>query len=61
MEKWEMPTGFAMALAANAEAMRFFAALTDSEKKQAVERTHTIGSRDEMRRYVDSLAEGKKR
>ena len=59
MTKDEMPVGFAMALAMNPEAMQKFGALSEDQKQQIIEGTHTVKSRDEMRRYVDSLVNGK--
>lgn len=60
MTKDEMPVGFAMALAINPEAMQKFGALSEEQKQQIIAGTHTIKSRDEMRRYVDSLVNGKR-
>ena len=60
MTKDEMPVGFAMALAMNPEAMQKFGALSEKQKQQIIEGTHTVKSRDEMRRYVDSLVNDKK-
>ena len=59
MTKDEMPVGFAMALAMNPEAIQKFGALSEEQKKQILAGTHTVKSRDEMRRYVDSLVNGK--
>ncbi len=55
MTKDEMPVGFAMALAMNPDAMQKFAALSEDQKKEIIEGTHTVKSRDEMHRYVNSL------
>ena len=59
MERNEMPVGFAMALAMNPDAMQKFAMLSEEEKKEIIEGTHAVKSRDEMRRYVDSLVNDK--
>lgn len=59
MTKDEMPVGFAMALAMNPEAMQKFGALNEEQKQQIIAGTHAVKSRDEMRRYVDSLVNGK--
>ena len=59
MTKDEMPVGFAMALAMNPEAMQKFGTLSEEQKQQIIEGTHSVKSRDEMRRYVDSLVNGK--
>ncbi len=60
MEQNEMPVGFAMALAMNPEAMQRFAALSEEQKQQIIAGTHTVKSRDEMHRYVDSLVNEKR-
>ena len=48
-----------MALAMNPEAMQKFGALSEEQKQQIIAGTHAVKSRDEMRRYVDSLVNGK--
>lgn len=60
MTKDEMPIGFAMALSMNPAAMQKFGALSEEQKQQIIAGTHTIKSRDEMHRYVDSLVNGKR-
>ena len=55
MERNELPVGFGIALAKNAEAMQRFANLTDSEKQEIIDGTHAIESKREMERYVDSI------
>ena len=59
MTKDEMPVGFAMALAMNPDAMQKFGALSEEQKQAIIAGTHTVKSREEMRRYVDSLVNGK--
>lgn len=59
MTKDEMPVGFAMALAMNPEAMQKFATLSEAQKKEIIEGTHTVKSRDEMHQYVNSLVDNK--
>ncbi len=59
MNKNEMPMGFAMALAMNPEAMQKFSTLSESQKRVIIEGTHSVKSRDEMRRYVDSIVNDK--
>ncbi len=59
MTKDEMPVGFAMALAMNPEAMQKFATLSEAQKKEIIEGTHTVQSRDEMHQYVNSLVDNK--
>lgn len=55
MERSEMPVGFAMALAMNPEAMEKFATLGEEQKRAIIEGTHSVKSRDEMHRYVESI------
>lgn len=60
MKQDEMPLGFAMALSRNPEAMQKFSSLGEAQKKQILAGTHTVKSKEEMRRYVDSLVDGKR-
>lgn len=59
MTKDEMPVGFAMVLAMNPEAMQKFATLSEEQKQAIIAGTHTVKSRDEMHRYVNSLVDSK--
>ncbi len=59
MEQSEMPVGLAMALAMNPEAMHRFTTLSEEQKSRIIEGTHGIRSRDEMHRYVSSIAADK--
>lgn len=59
MDKKDMPVGFAMALAMNTEAMEKFSRLGEEEQKRIIEGTHSVHSRDEMHRYVNSLVKDK--
>ncbi len=59
MERKDLPVGFAMALAMNPDAMQVFALLSEDQKKEIIEGTHTVQSKDEMHRYVESLAKDK--
>ncbi len=60
MKQDEMPIGFAMALAMNPQAMQKFATLSEAQKQQIIAGTHTVKSKEEMHRYVDSLANDKR-
>lgn len=51
----DVPLGLGMALAQDADAMAYFASLTKEERRKVIERTHGIGSKEEMRSYVSSL------
>ncbi len=59
MKREEMPVGFAMALAQNPEAMERFAMLSEAKKREIIDGTHSVNSRDEMHRYVSSLVSDK--
>lgn len=55
MQRDEMPMGFSMALAQNPEAMQKFAMLSEEKKKQIIDGTHSVKSRQEMHEYVNKL------
>ena len=59
MKQDEMPLGFAMALAMNPDAMEIFSTLSEVEKKEIIEGTHTVKSKEAMHEYVSSLARRK--
>ncbi len=55
MKRDEMPVGFSMALAQNPDAMQKFAMLSEDKKKQIIEGTHSVKSKQEMHEYVNKL------
>ncbi len=55
MKRDEMPVGFSMALAQNPEAMQKFAMMSEDKKKQIIDGTHSIKSKQEMHEYVNKL------
>ena len=55
MKREEMPVGFSMALAQNPDAMQKFAMLSENKKKQIIEGTHSVKSKQEMHEYVNKL------
>ena len=57
MKRDEMPVGFSMALAQNPEAMQKFALLSEDKKKQLIEGTHSVKSKEEMHEYVNKLSQ----
>ncbi len=59
MERNELPTGLAMVLSMNPEAMQKFASLSEAQKQEIIEGTHAIRSRQEMHKYVNSIVNGK--
>ena len=55
MKHDEMPMGFSMALAQNPEAMQKFAMLSEDKKKQIIDGTHSVKSKQEMHEYVNKI------
>lgn len=55
MKRDEMPMGFSMALAQNPEAMQKFAILSEDKKKQIIDGTHSVKSKQEMHEYVNKI------
>lgn len=55
MEPYEIPLGFGMALAQNPEALLKFAALPEQKKREIINGTHTVSSKEEMRQYVERI------
>lgn len=55
MKRDEMPIGFSMALAQNPDAMQKFALLGEDKKKQIIDGTHSVKSKQEMREYVNRV------
>lgn len=51
----ELPLGLGMALAQNLQAMRHFTSLSGDEQQSIIDQTHSIGSKREMRAFVDNL------
>lgn len=54
-EQNEIPLGFGMALAQNAQAMDRFSQLSEDEKQSVLAGARGVGSAREMREYVDSF------
>ncbi|WP_432651202.1 hypothetical protein [Huintestinicola sp.] len=52
----DIPLGFGMALAQNSDAMTRFSAMTDEQRRQLIEGTHSVRSKKEMQAYVDRIA-----
>lgn len=52
----ELPLGLGMALMQNLQAMRHFSSLSNEEQQALIDQTHSIGSKQEMRAFVDRLA-----
>lgn len=54
-----MPVGFSMVLSMNPYAMQKFATLDETQKQSILAGTHDIRSKEEMRKYVNSLVNPK--
>lgn len=52
----DIPLGFGMALAQNSEAMTRFSAMSEEQRRQLIEGTHSVRSKKEMQAYVDRIA-----
>lgn len=55
MENNEMPLGLGMALAQNPEAMQKFSSLAENKKREIINGTHSVSSKEEMRQYVNNI------
>ena len=55
MQRDEVPLGFSMALAQNPDAMQKFAMLSEEKKKQIIDGTHSVKSRQEMHEFVNKI------
>ena len=53
----DLPMGFSMALAQNEAAMKQFESLSEAEKQAVIQRTHSVTSKQEMRRLVASFCD----
>ncbi len=55
MKRDEMPVGFSFALAQNPKAMQKFALLSEDKKKEIIDGTHSVKSKQEMHEYVNKI------
>ena len=53
----DLTMGFSMALAQNEAAMKQFESLSEAAKQAVIQRTHSVTSKQEMRRLVASLCD----
>lgn len=60
MEIKEVPIGFTMALVMNEPAMTAYAAMTEPEKQEILNKAQNVKSKHEMRQVVDSIANRQK-
>ena len=58
MDFYNIPIGFGLALSANTAAMNRYAHLSDSQRKDILNKAHNVRSEKEMYTLVASLANG---
>ena len=58
MDFYQVPIGFGLALAMNQPAMNAYAAMTEAQKQEIINKAHNIRSEQEMHTLVGSLANG---
>ena len=58
MDFYKVPIGFGMALAMNHPAMEAYAAMTEPQKQDTLNKAHNARSEKEMQNIVASLAGG---
>lgn len=58
MDFYNVPIGFGLALSSNTAAMNRYAHLSDSQKKDILNKAHNVHSEQEMYALVASLANG---
>lgn len=51
----ELPIGFTMELAQHSDVLNRFSHLSEAEQKSVIEGARKVGSRSEMRHYVESI------
>ena len=58
MDFYKVPIGFGMTLAMNQPAMNAYAAMTEAQKQEVLNKAHNARSEKEMHNLVASLADG---
>lgn len=58
MDFYKVPVGFGMALAMNQPSMNAYAAMTEAQKQEVLNKAHNARSEKEMHNLVASLADG---
>ena len=56
MEKDNMPLGLGFGLAMNEQAMKNFAGMEETEKRQVIEAARSVQSKQEMERLIDDIS-----
>lgn len=54
----EMPLGLGMALAQDVHAMDYFASLPSEKQQEIISRTHSVQSKQDMRKLVQDMMQG---
>lgn len=57
MQEFELPLGFAMALAQEQRSLEAFASFSAQKKRDVVRQAHFVRSKSEMRAFVRSIAD----
>ncbi len=55
MDYTEIPLGLAMAMAMRPEIMQKFTNLTETQKQQVINGTHSLKSKSEMEKYAEKI------
>ena len=55
MDFYQVPIGFGMALARNADAMAVYSAMTEEQKQSILQQAHNARSEQEMHQLVNGL------
>ena len=55
MDFYQVPLGFSMALAMNANALKTYSAMTEMQKQAILDKAHHARSEEEMRQIVNSI------
>ncbi|MBR5022028.1 MAG: hypothetical protein IKY18_02340 [Oscillospiraceae bacterium] len=58
MDFHQVPIGFGLALSANTAAMNRYAHLSESQKRDILNKAHNVHSEEEMYALVETLANG---
>ena len=58
MDFYKVPIGFGMALAMNQNAMNAYAAMSEQQKQEILNKAHNVRSEKEMHTLVATLANG---
>lgn len=53
----DLPMGLSMALSKNSSAMEYFSNLSNANRQEIIEKTHSVKSKKEMQSLVNSLVQ----